>query len=468
MDTDNGTRWLTEDEQRAWRIHLDVSRLLSTSWRRDLQPFGLTINDYEILVNLSESADRRMRMSDLASATLQSKSRLSHQITRMEKAELVRRESCESDKRGLFAVLTEHGWRDHAQGRPPPCRLGPPPLHRPGPATGGAWSRPAPVAETRQIGGRICAGRARQGARPGQRQASGRLKPAASGSRSTKRAPARAPASRQRAAMPHRHITGDGEPQPGAALVPAARPVQPDEPLEDPLPLLRGHPLPVVGDDEHRRRRPPPRRRPATSLPACRCALSSRLPSTRANCPRDPAPRRPRALPRPAPGAVARPLRHFLPHQRGQSTPVPARAAPPRRAGRAAADPRRAVWSRTVSSTAPSRSSSSGWAAPTSSWVRSEAIGLRSSCEASATNRRWRSTEASSAASVSLVVRASRAISSRESGSGTRRERSVLARDRAHLLPDALDGPQRPPGHQPGHPGDDDQQQRAARTAWSA
>lgn len=111
MDTDNGTRWLTEDEQRAWRIHLDVSRLLSYQMERDLQPFGLTLNDYEILVNLSESADRRLRMSDLASATLQSKSRLSHQITRMEKAELVRRESCESDKRGLFAVLTEHGWQ---------------------------------------------------------------------------------------------------------------------------------------------------------------------------------------------------------------------------------------------------------------------------------------------------------------------------------------------------------------------
>src|SRR5690606_30115080 len=61
------------------------------------------------LVNLSESEDRRMRMSDLASATLQSKSRLSHQITRMENADLVRRENCESDRRGLYAVLTEHG-----------------------------------------------------------------------------------------------------------------------------------------------------------------------------------------------------------------------------------------------------------------------------------------------------------------------------------------------------------------------
>jgi DNA-binding MarR family transcriptional regulator len=110
METENGIRWLTPSEQRAWRTHLEVSKLLTYQLEQELQPFGLTHNDYEILVNLSESPERRMRMSDLARATLQSKSRLSHQISRMEKAGLVRRESCESDRRGLFAVLTEEGW----------------------------------------------------------------------------------------------------------------------------------------------------------------------------------------------------------------------------------------------------------------------------------------------------------------------------------------------------------------------
>lgn len=109
METETATRWLTDDEQCAWRTYLDVNRLLTYQLEKDLQPFGLTNNDYEILVNLSESADRRMRMSDLAAATLQSKSRLSHQITRMENAGLVRRENCESDRRGLYAVLTEQG-----------------------------------------------------------------------------------------------------------------------------------------------------------------------------------------------------------------------------------------------------------------------------------------------------------------------------------------------------------------------
>ncbi|MFI6288188.1 MarR family winged helix-turn-helix transcriptional regulator [Streptomyces sp. NPDC051018] len=109
METETATRWLTDDEQVTWRTHLDVSRLLMHQLEKDLQPFGLTNNDYEILVNLSESAEQRMRMSDLAAATLQSKSRLSHQITRMENAGLVRRENCESDRRGLYAVLTEQG-----------------------------------------------------------------------------------------------------------------------------------------------------------------------------------------------------------------------------------------------------------------------------------------------------------------------------------------------------------------------
>ncbi|WP_406863182.1 MarR family transcriptional regulator [Streptomyces sp. HUAS MG47] len=109
METETATSWLSDAEQCAWRTYLDVNRMLTYQMEKDLQPFGLTNNDYEILVNLSEAPDQRLRMSDLAAATLQSKSRLSHQITRMENAGLVRRENCESDRRGLYAVLTDHG-----------------------------------------------------------------------------------------------------------------------------------------------------------------------------------------------------------------------------------------------------------------------------------------------------------------------------------------------------------------------
>ncbi|RCG33084.1 MarR family transcriptional regulator [Sphaerisporangium album] len=102
--------WLSSGEQRAWRAHLSAHKLLEHRLDRELQEFGLSINDYEILVNLSESPGHRMRMSDLAEATIQSRSRLSHQIARMEASLLVSRESCADDRRGTFAVLTEHGW----------------------------------------------------------------------------------------------------------------------------------------------------------------------------------------------------------------------------------------------------------------------------------------------------------------------------------------------------------------------
>ncbi len=143
METETATRWLTDAEQCAWRTHLEVNRLLTYQLEKDLQPFGLTMNDYEILVNLSESEDDRMRMSDLATATLQSKSRLSHQITRMENADLVRRENCESDRRGLFAVLTEHGMETMTEGRPAPCGVRAAALHRP--ALPGGPGRPPQV-----------------------------------------------------------------------------------------------------------------------------------------------------------------------------------------------------------------------------------------------------------------------------------------------------------------------------------
>lgn len=103
-------RWLTDSEQGAWRAYLAGSRLLSHHLERELQKHGLSASDYEILVHLSETPARRLRMSELARATLLEKSRLSHQITRMERDGLVVRESCPGDRRGQFAVLTEAGF----------------------------------------------------------------------------------------------------------------------------------------------------------------------------------------------------------------------------------------------------------------------------------------------------------------------------------------------------------------------
>ncbi|MBV9095869.1 MAG: MarR family transcriptional regulator [Streptosporangiaceae bacterium] len=104
-----GTRWLSDEEQQAWRTTVHLNKLLMRQLDRDLAADGLNAADYEILVVLSEAPGRRLRMTDLADATSQSRSRLSHQISRMEARRLVRRDECEGDKRGTFAVLTGEG-----------------------------------------------------------------------------------------------------------------------------------------------------------------------------------------------------------------------------------------------------------------------------------------------------------------------------------------------------------------------
>jgi DNA-binding MarR family transcriptional regulator len=105
------TRWLNEAEQQSWRAWLAASLLLNDRLNRDMQAqHDMTMADYEILVRLSEVPERRMRMSDLAQVTLSSRSRLSHQIDRMVKAGLVDRQQCADDRRGAFAILTDHGW----------------------------------------------------------------------------------------------------------------------------------------------------------------------------------------------------------------------------------------------------------------------------------------------------------------------------------------------------------------------
>ena len=105
------TRWLSTEQQQHWRAYIAASTLLQERLSRELQAaHGITMADYEILVRLSEAPERRLRMSQLAEHTLSSRSRLSHQVDRLEKAGFVRREACESDRRGANAVLTHHGW----------------------------------------------------------------------------------------------------------------------------------------------------------------------------------------------------------------------------------------------------------------------------------------------------------------------------------------------------------------------
>jgi DNA-binding MarR family transcriptional regulator len=105
------TRWLTDDEQRAWRAFLVATNLLYDQLDRELQrDAGFPHGYYEILVRLSEAPERRLRMSQLAERSQSSRSRISHAVARLEETGWVRREQCPTDRRGSFAVLTDNGF----------------------------------------------------------------------------------------------------------------------------------------------------------------------------------------------------------------------------------------------------------------------------------------------------------------------------------------------------------------------
>jgi len=105
------SRWLSASEMKAWRRYIIASRRLLEALDFDLGHHELSMADYEVLAQLSDAPDRKMRMSELADVAMLSRSRLSHRIKVMEKAGWVKREPCPIDKRGYFAVMTAKGWK---------------------------------------------------------------------------------------------------------------------------------------------------------------------------------------------------------------------------------------------------------------------------------------------------------------------------------------------------------------------
>jgi DNA-binding MarR family transcriptional regulator len=104
-------RWLDAEEQKAWRAWLYSSLLLQDRLDRELtHETGISHAYYEILVALSETPGRMMRMSELADRCLSSRSRLSHAVSRLEERGWVRRQVCAEDGRGQLAVLTDEGF----------------------------------------------------------------------------------------------------------------------------------------------------------------------------------------------------------------------------------------------------------------------------------------------------------------------------------------------------------------------
>ncbi|BEL09681.1 MarR family winged helix-turn-helix transcriptional regulator [Actinoplanes sichuanensis] len=104
-------RWLTDEQQHAWRQVVEVLVRVPAALEAQLQrDAGLTHMGYLVLMTLSERPDRRLAMSRLAKRASASLSRLSHVVARLEEKGWVRRERDAEDGRVQIAVLTDAGW----------------------------------------------------------------------------------------------------------------------------------------------------------------------------------------------------------------------------------------------------------------------------------------------------------------------------------------------------------------------
>jgi DNA-binding MarR family transcriptional regulator len=103
---------LTQDDWAVWDAFYAMRRRLDRALEIRLhEGSGVSAPEYEILAGLGRSPDRRLRVRDIGETIGWEKSRVSHQLTRMEKRGLVRRSECDSDARGTWVELTPGGRR---------------------------------------------------------------------------------------------------------------------------------------------------------------------------------------------------------------------------------------------------------------------------------------------------------------------------------------------------------------------
>lgn len=95
----------------VWRDFLRAHARLTRRLEADLMvEHAMPLASYDVLVQLVEAPDHRLRMTELADRVLLSRSGLTRLVDRLTREGLVRREACASDARGLFAVLTDEGY----------------------------------------------------------------------------------------------------------------------------------------------------------------------------------------------------------------------------------------------------------------------------------------------------------------------------------------------------------------------
>jgi DNA-binding MarR family transcriptional regulator len=103
-------QWLDDEQQQTWRAWLDVNAALFARISRELQAKnGLSLQDYDVLVALTDVPEGSVRMRDLGVKLQWEKSRLSKHLARMAARGLIARRECHDDRRGAFVELTDEG-----------------------------------------------------------------------------------------------------------------------------------------------------------------------------------------------------------------------------------------------------------------------------------------------------------------------------------------------------------------------
>jgi DNA-binding MarR family transcriptional regulator len=103
---------VSEQDWQLWREFVTMHRHLARELDRRLQrDAGISQADFSVLIVLSEASDERLRTGELAELLAWEKSRVSHQVARMEARDLLERSECETDGRGTWVGITAEGHR---------------------------------------------------------------------------------------------------------------------------------------------------------------------------------------------------------------------------------------------------------------------------------------------------------------------------------------------------------------------
>lgn len=101
---------LLDDERlTAMGLLVETNAGVTEVIERELESLGVSGSAFEVMIRLARSADRRLRMTELATQSTLTNSGLTRLVDRLEMAGLVGREPCETDRRGYFATLTPAG-----------------------------------------------------------------------------------------------------------------------------------------------------------------------------------------------------------------------------------------------------------------------------------------------------------------------------------------------------------------------